>query len=292
MSDMGPERDTPMKTISRLLAAAGFALAAATGPVLAAGEEHDAKDVDFSFEGPFGTYDRAQLQRGYQVYTEVCKACHGLKHLSYRNLGEAGGPEFPEAQVKAFAAAVEVPAPPNEEGATHDADGYRLMRPGKPSDRFVSPFPNEIAARYANNGALPPDLSLMAKARAGFHGTFNQLLNGAGGPEYIYSILTGYEEPPAEAAENAPEGLYYNSHFPGNWIAMVQPLTDDAVEYADGTTASLDQMAQDVSAFLMWAAEPKLEQRKRIGFQVLMYLIVLSGLLYFAKKKVWRDVDH
>lgn len=282
-----------MKTISRLLAAAGFALGiAVAGPAFAAGKVKEAKDVDFSFEGPFGTFDRAQLQRGYQVYKQVCASCHGLKLLSYRNLGDDGGPGFPEAQIKAFAAEVSVPDEPNAEGETHDADGQRLTRPGKPSDRFVSPFANDNAARYANNGALPPDLSLMAKARAGFHGTFNQLFNGPGGAEYIYSILVGYQDPPAEKAEKAPEGLEYNPYFPGEWIAMLPPLSEGAVDYADGTEASVDQMAKDVSAFLMWAAEPKLEQRKRIGFQVIIYLLVLSGLLYFAKKRVWAKVDH
>ena len=282
-----------MKTISRLLAAAGCALGiAAAGPALAAGEVREAKAVDFSFEGPFGTFDRAQLQRGYQVYKEVCAACHGLKYVAYRNLGDPGGPEFPASQVKAFAAEAEVPADPNEEGETHDEDGARIVRPGKPSDQFVDPFPNDNAARFANNGALPPDLSLIAKARAGYHGTLNQFLEGLGGAEYIYSLLTGYEDPPANEAADAPEGLQYNPYFPGNWIAMLAPLSDDQVEYADGTPATVDQMSKDVSAFLMWAAEPKLEQRKRTGFQVLIYLIVLSVLLYFAKKKVWARVDH
>lgn len=282
-----------MKTISRLLAAAGFTLGAmAATPVLAAGGVHEAKSVDFSFEGPFGTFDRAQLQRGFQVYQEVCKACHSLDYVSYRNLGDAGGPEFPAAQVDAFAAEVEVPAEPNADGETHNEDGERLTRPGKPSDRFVGPFPNENAARAANNGALPPDLSLITKARAGYHGTFKQFLEGAGGAEYIYSILTGYEDAPAEEAEHAPEELNYNPYFSGKWIAMIQPMDEGAVEYADGTTASVDQMAKDVSAFLMWTAEPKLEERKRIGFQVLVYLIVLSGLLYFVKKKIWADVEH
>lgn len=281
-----------MKTISRLLAVAGFAVGVTAAiPVLAAGGVLEAKSVDFSFEGPFGTYDRAQLQRGFQVYQEVCKSCHGLEYVSYRNLGDAGGPEFPEAQVKAFAAEAAVPAEPNADGETHE-DGERITRPGQPSDRFVGPFPNENAARAANNGALPPDLSLMAKARAGYHGTFKQFIEGAGGAEFIYSILTGYEDPPAEEAAKAPEGLNYNPYFPGKWIAMIKPMEDDAVEYADGTKATVDQMAKDVSAFLMWTAEPKLEERKRIGFQVLIYLIVLSGLMYFVKQKVWANVKH
>lgn len=282
-----------MKTISRLLAAAGFALGVVVvTPVFGAEGVREAESVDFSFEGPFGTFDRAQLQRGFQVYQEVCKACHSLDFVYYRNLGEAGGPEFPAAQVKAFAAEVEVPADPNAEGETHDEDGERLTRPGKPRDRFVGPFPNENAARAANNGALPPDLSLIAKARAGYHGTLKQFLEGAGGAEYVYSILIGYETAPAKEAENAPEELNYNPYFAGKWIAMIKPMDEGAVDYADGTKASLEQMAKDVSAFLMWAAEPKLEERKRIGFQVLVYLIVLSGLLYFVKKKIWADVEH
>ena len=288
-----PETLKPMKTISRLLAAAGFALGAMiAGPALGAGKVKEAKSVDFSFEGPFGTFDRAQLQRGYQVFKEVCAVCHGLRHVAFRNLGDPGGPEFPESQIKAFAAEVEVPAEPTEEGETHDEDGARLTRPGRPSDKFVDPFPNENAARFANNGALPPDLSLLAKARAGYHGTLNQFLEGAGGAEYIYSILTGYEDPPAEEAANAPEGLEYNPYYPGKWIGMLAPLSDDQVEYADGTRATVSQMSQDVSAFLMWTAEPKLEERKRTGFQVLIYLIVLSVLLYFVKKKVWAKVEH
>ena len=282
-----------MKTTSRVIAAAGIALAAVyAAPVLAAGKQEEAKKVDFSFEGPFGTFDRAQLQRGYQVYEQVCKACHSLNLLAYRNLGDAGGPEFSEGQVKAIAASVEVPADPNEDGATHDDDGSRLVRPGKPSDKFAAPFPNEIAARAANNGALPTDLSLITKARSGYHGTVKQFLEGVGGPEYVYSILTGYQEPPAKEAKDAPEGLYYNPYFAGHWIAMVQPMEDDAVEYSDGTPATLDQMSKDVSAFLMWAAEPKMEERKRLGFQVLIYLLVLTGMLYFVKKKVWAGVKH
>lgn len=280
----GTGRPMTMKTLKTLTAAAGLALAAAfiAAPALAAGEE-DAHDVDFSFEGPFGTFDRAQLQRGYQVYAEVCATCHSLEYLSYRNLGDPGGPELSEEQVKAIAALATVEDGPN-------GDGDMFERPGKPSDRFVSPFANPEQARAANGGALPPDLSLLAKARTGFHGTWNQFINGLGGPEFIVAVLTGYEEPPEDAEEQP--GLSYNTGFPGSWIAMPQPLYDDQVEYADGTTASVGQMSQDVAAFLMWAAEPKLEERKRLGFQVLLYLIVLTGLLYFVKRKIWVNVDH
>jgi ubiquinol-cytochrome c reductase cytochrome b/c1 subunit len=279
----GTGRPMTMKNLKTLAAAAGLILAAfIAAPALAAGEE-DAHDVDFSFEGPFGTFDRAQLQRGYQVYTEVCATCHSLEYLSYRNLGDPGGPEFSEEQVKAIAALATVEDGPNE-------DGDMFERPGKPSDRFVSPFANPEQARAANGGALPPDMSLLAKARTGFHGTWNQFINGLGGPEYIVAVLTGYEEPPEDAAEQS--GLNYNPGFPGSWIAMPQPLFDDQVEYSDGTTASIGQMSQDVAAFLMWTAEPKLEERKRLGFQVLLYLIVLSGLLYFVKRKIWANVEH
>jgi len=275
-----------MKTLSKLIAAAGIAVIAAAGPVMAAGDVKPAKDVDFSFEGPFGTFDRGQLQRGYQVFTEVCASCHSMDLLAYRNLGDPGGPEFPEAQVKAFAASVEVADGPNDEGEMFE-------RPGIPADRIQAPFANEKAARAANDGAYPPDLTLMAKARAGYHGIITQLIKGSGGPEYIYSVLTGYQEPDAHAAEDAPEGKSYNPYFEaGPWISMAPPLSDDQVEYSDGTAATADQMAKDVSAFLMWAAEPKMEDRKSLGLRVLIFLLILGFLVYLTKKKIWRDVEH
>ncbi len=278
-------RKFTMTTLKQLTAAAGFVLAAlCISPVLAAGDTHEAKDVDFSFEGPFGNFDRGELQRGFQVFIEVCGQCHSMNYLNYRNLAEEGGPEFPEDQVKAIAAEFMVMDGP-------DAEGEMFERPAKPSDFFVAPFPNVEAARASNGGAYPPDLSLLAKARAGYHGTWNQFINGAGGAEFIYSVLTGYEEEAPDDGEDHG-ALAYNPYFPGSWIAMPQPLFEDMVEYADGTTASVEQMSRDVSAFLMWAAEPKLEARKRIGFQVIIYLIVLSGLLYFVKRKIWANVDH
>lgn len=242
----------------------------AAGDVKAAGDAPAIEAQSWSFNGVFGTFDRASVQRGFQVYKEVCSSCHSLKFLSYRNLSEPGGPEFPEAQVKVIAADVEVQDGPNEDGDMFD-------RPGRPSDRFVSPFPNENAARSANAGALPPDLSVIAKARA--HG-----------PDYLYALLTGYKDAPA--GMEVAEGMSYNAAFPGHQIAMAAPLSEDSVEYGDGTKATVPQMAKDVSQFLMWAAEPKLEERKRIGFQVMIYLIILAGLLYFTTKKLWSRIEH
>jgi cytochrome c1 len=253
---------------------AGFAAALLLGvtlavsPVEAAGEGPKAQS--WSFSAPFGTFDRGQLQRGFKVYKEVCAGCHGLRLLHFRNLGEPGGPEFGEAEVKALAAEAEVQDGPNGEGEMFD-------RPGKPSDAFVSPFPNENAARAANNGAYPPDLSVMAKARTG-------------GPDYIYALMTGYKEPPGDM--KMVEGMSYNTIFPGNQIAMAAPLDDEAVEYSDGTAPTLVNYAKDVSAFLMWAAEPKLEERHKLGFSFMIYLIILAGLLYFVKRRIWRGLKH
>jgi cytochrome c1 len=243
---------------------------------------HHPKDTEFSFEGPFGTFDRAALQRGFQVYKEVCSVCHGLNLVAFHNLSEPGGPEFSEAQIKALAASFQVPksAEDDEQGRTHDDSGQRIMRAGVPADYFPWKFENEKAARAANNGSLPPDLSVMAKAREG-------------GPAYIYSILTGYGTAPAN--EPMGENMNYNPYFPGHQIAMPPPLTDGVVTYADGTKASVDQMAHDVATFLMWTAEPKMEERKRIGFGVMFFLIALSTLLYLTTyRKVWHgkhDVD-
>ena len=244
-----------------------------------------AKGINFSFEGPFGKFDRAQLQRGYKVFKEVCSNCHSMKLLAFRNLSDKGGPGFTEEQVKALAATFKVPADPNSSGDIVD-------RPGLPSDRFPSPYAN-IEAAAAANGAVPPDLSLMTKAREGWHGTFNQLWNGIGGPQYVYSLLTGYEEPSAEIAKDKPEGKYFNPYFQsGHWISMPPPLADGLVTYDDGAPNTADDMAKDVSAFLAWTAEPKMEERKQTGFMVLIYLAVLAGLMYFVKKKTWAKVEH
>ena len=220
---------------------------------------------NWSFEGVFGTFDRASLQRGYQVYQEVCSGCHSVQHLSYRNLSEEGGPEFSSEEAKAIASQFEVTDGPNE-------DGEMFVRPGRLSDKFVSPFPNVKAAAAANGGAYPPDMSVLAKARKG-------------GADYIYSLLLGYEEAPA--GYELDDGVYYNKYMPGNKIMMAEPLSDGIVEYIDGTEASKAQMAKDVTTFLVWAAEPHLEARHKMGIKVFFYLIVLLTLVYLSKQKVW-----
>lgn len=220
---------------------------------------------DWSFSGIFGAFDRAELQRGLQVYREVCAGCHSLKYVSYRNLEALG---YNEDEIKAFAAEALV-----EDGP--DDDGEMFERPGIPADYFPSPFPNAKAAAAANGGAIPPDLSLMAKARIG-------------GPNYLYAILTGYGDPPA--GFDLMEGLSYNAYFPGHQIAMAPPLFEDGVEFADGTPATVDQQAHDVTTFLMWAAEPKMEERKQTGIKVILFLIVFTALLYAVKRKVWADL--
>jgi len=242
------------------------ALAAAySGSALAAGDGPPLPQREWSFDGPFGTYDRAALQRGLQVYREVCAGCHSLKYVAFRNLADLG---YDEDERKAIAAEYTVTDGPNE-------DGEMFERAGRPSDYFPSPFPNAKAAAASNGGAVPPDLSLMAKARAG-------------GANYTHALLTGYDEPPADF--DLAEGTNYNTYFPGYQIAMAAPLFEDGVEYADGTPATVDQMASDVSHFMMWAAEPKLEDRKGMGLKVLLFLIVFTGVLYAAKRKVWADV--
>jgi ubiquinol-cytochrome c reductase cytochrome c1 subunit len=275
-----------MSRMTPLLASGLLALLAAAAPAFAAEGKLPAKDIAFSFEGPFGTFDRAQVQRGFQVYKEVCAACHSMDLMRYRNLGEPGGPEFPPEQVKAIAAEFKVTDGP-------DGAGNMFERPALPSDPFVKPFPNDNAARAANGGALPTDLSLITKSRAGWSGSLltlytTQLIKGMGGPEYVYSVLTGYQDPPPQLAAEAPEGKFYNPYFEGgHWIGMPPPLTEGGVTYADGTKATVDQMAQDVSAFLAWAGEPKMEERKRIGFLVMVYLAVFALLLYLVKRRIW-----
>lgn len=271
-----------LKTLS--IAAAALGLMA--GMALAAEGQAPAKDVAFSFEGPFGTFNRLQLQHGYKVYKEVCANCHSMNFLSFRNLAEGG--ILNEEEVKALAATFTVQDGPNDQGEMFD-------RAGVPSDRFPSPFANEQAARNSNGGALPPDLSLITKSRPGWYGTFNQLINGIGGAEYVYSVLTGYEEPSPELAKEQPEGKYYNPYFvAGHWIGMppAGTLSPGSVTYDDkpeGYETSVDEMAQDVSAFLAWTAEPKMEDRKSTGFMVMIYLAVLALLLYLVKKRIWTD---
>ena len=225
--------------------------------------------TDWSFKGLFGKFDRGALQRGYQVYTEVCSSCHSMKYLSYRNLAEKGGPEFTEAQVKAIAASFEVKDGPN-------ADGEMFERPGKLSDKFLMPYANEKEAQAANGGAYPPDMSVLAKARSG-------------GADYLYSVLLGYEDPPSGITLD--DGVYYNKYIYGNNIKMAKPLDDDLVEYSDGTIASEEQLAKDVVTFLVWAAEPHLETRHRMGFKVIVYLIILTVLVYFSMKKIWSRIE-
>ena len=219
----------------------------------------------WSFEGIFGTFDRASLQRGYQVYQEVCSGCHSVQHLSYRNLSEKGGPEFSTEEAKAIAAQFEVEDGPN-------SDGEMFMRPGRLSDKFVKPYPNVEASTAANDGAYPPDMSVLAKARAG-------------GADYIYSLLLGYEEAPT--GFELDDGVYYNKYMPGNKIKMSAPLSDGLVEYSDGTPSTTAQMAKDVTTFLVWVAEPHLESQHRMGFKSIIYLIILFTLVYMSKQKVW-----
>ncbi|HUQ38389.1 MAG TPA: cytochrome c1 [Aestuariivirga sp.] len=268
-----------LKTL--VIAASGFLLLA--GAASAAEGQKDAKAISYSFEGPFGTFDKGQLQRGYKVYKEVCSSCHSMRLVSFRNLNEHGGPGFSAEQVKALAATFTVNDGPGNDGEMFD-------RPGLPSDRFPSPFANPQAAAAANGGAVPPDLSLITKFRPGWYGTFNQLLNGIGGPQYVYSVLTGYEAPTAEIQAEMPEGKHYNPYFAnGHFISMAAPLVDGQVTFDDGAPNTVDAMARDVSAFLAWTAEPKMEERKSLGFMVLIYLAILALLLYFVKKKIWAD---
>jgi len=239
----------------------------AAAPAHAAGGDIAIPDRKFSFDGIFGTYDRASAQRGFQVYKEVCAACHGMRLVAYRNLSELG---LTQAQVEAIAAQFQITDGPNDEGQMFE-------RPGRPSDRFRRPFPNEAAAAAANNGKAPPDLSVMAKARAG-------------GADYLFALLTGYEDPPPGFV--LADGAHYNKFYPGHAIAMGATLNPDQVEYADGTKATVEQMAHDVSTFLQWAAEPELEQRRALGVKIIIFLTILAGLTYAVKRKIWADVKH
>ena len=226
-------------------------------------------EVDWSFRGITGKFDRSSLQRGYQVYTEVCASCHSMNLVSYRNLGEPGGPEFSVDQVKAIAANFEVEDGPN-------ADGDMFTRPGRPSDKFVSPYPNVQAATAANGGAYPPDMSVLVKARKG-------------GSDYIYSVLMGYEDPPV--GFELEDGVYYNKYMDGKKIKMSNPLSEDIVIYADGTKATEAQMAKDVTTFLTWTAEPHLETRHKMGVKVIIFLTIFSLLVYLSMKRIWSRID-
>jgi len=225
--------------------------------------------VDWSFKSFFGKFDRASLQRGYQVYNEVCASCHSIKYLSYRNLAEKGGPEFSEDEAKAIASNFEVIDGP-------DSTGEMFTRPARLSDKLVNPYRNEEEAKSVNGGAYPPDMSVLVKARSG-------------GADYIYSLLLGYEDPPGDV--KLDDGVYYNKYMYGNKIKMAAPLSDGLIEYSDGTKATKEQMAKDVVSFLMWTAEPHLEQRHKLGFRVIIYLIIISILVYFSMKKIWSRIE-
>jgi ubiquinol-cytochrome c reductase cytochrome c1 subunit len=265
-----------MRSIFRL----GLSFALLAGSVCAAAgqstEEAEApKSLSWSFDGVFGTYDKASLQRGFQVYKEVCSACHSLNLVAFHALAEPGGPNFTDAEMKAIAASYKVPAEPNDKGDIFDANGNRLTRPGTPADHFPPPFANEQAARAANNGALPPDQSVLVKARQG-------------GPDYVYSICTGYGRTTPRGFKVMP-GKYYDPYFSGWNISMPPPLQDNSVTYSDGTKATIDQECRDVVTFLSWASEPTLDERHHLGFEVIVFLILISGLLYLSYRTVWRD---
>jgi len=233
--------------------------------VFAEEEKINLIETNWSFNGLFGTFDRASLQRGYQVYREVCSGCHSVQHLSYRNLSEKGGPEFSIEEAKIIASQFEVEDGPNN-------DGEMFMRPGRLSDKFVKPYPNVEASTSANDGAYPPDMSVLAKARAG-------------GADYIYSLLLGYGETPT--GFELDDGVYYNKYMPGKKIKMSEPISDGIVEYSDGTNPTKEQISKDITAFLVWASEPHLEEQHKMGFKVIIYLILLITLVYMSKQKVW-----
>jgi ubiquinol-cytochrome c reductase cytochrome c1 subunit len=262
-------------------AALGLALMAGplfAGQASAATLQEEPLDVHWSFEGPFGKFDKEQVQRGYKVYREVCSACHSMKLLYFRNLGQKGGPfydpKYPNPNnnpyVKSLAHDIQV--------KDIDQDtGDPISRPATPADAFPSPFPNEPAARASNGGSLPPDLSVMAKARDG-------------GPAYIYSLLTGFK--PAPHNMTIPPGKYFDPYMPGEMIAMPPPLADGKVTFDDGKPSTVKEEALDVAAFLAWAAEPKMEERKAFGLGAMIYLLIFSGLLWFSYKKIWKNVAH
>jgi ubiquinol-cytochrome c reductase cytochrome c1 subunit len=242
----------------------GAALLAA--PARAADATPPLPSINWSFAGLFGTFDRASAQRGFQIYNQVCSACHSLKQAYYRDLAGIG---FSEADIKTIAASHQVP--------TLDENGQPAERPALPSDHFRAPYPNDLAGRAANGGALPPDLSVITKAREG-------------GPDYVYGILTGYRNPPV--GFNLTPGKYYSMFFPGHQISMPQMLHDDTVTYIDGTKATADQEARDVVTFLSYIANPELEVRHRLGVQVVLFLLLLTGLTYTVKRKLWAGVHH
>lgn len=253
------------RNLFRSLAVVGLISSLSFGAPAQAHEPHSPPG-GWPHQGAFGTYDRAALQRGFQVYKQVCSTCHALRYLSYRDLADLG---FNEAEVKAIAAEYQVNDGPNDQGEMY-------QRPGRPSDDFVRPYPNDNAARAANGGALPPNLSLIIKAREGHE-------------DYVYSILTGYGLQP-EPGETMGVGMNYNPYFPGHQIAMPQPLNENSVTYADGTKATVEQEARDVVQFLAWASEPKMEDRKQTGLRVILFLVVFAALMYGVKRSIWKDM--
>ncbi|WP_316160500.1 cytochrome c1 [Bradyrhizobium sp. SZCCHNRI20481] len=274
----------PMVSTAIALVAAVSLLAGSMGDARASEGQENPPSASWSFAGPFGTFDRGAVQRGLKVYKEVCSNCHSLQYVAFRNLAEPGGPGYSAAQAAAFAAEYKIKDGPNDAGDMFE-------RPGRPADYFPSPFPNEQAARAANGGAAPPDLSLMAKARSYKRGFpwflidfFTQFQEQ--GPNYINALLQGYEETPPHGV-TIPEGSYYNKYFPGHAIKMPPPLSDGQVTFDDGSPATVKQYAHDVATFLMWTAEPHMEARKRLGYQVFIFLIIFAGLMYFTKKRVW-----
>jgi ubiquinol-cytochrome c reductase cytochrome c1 subunit len=283
-------------TLLDRLSAAAFALGLLSGPVFAAGAADVPPRNDWTFAGMVGHYDQTQLQRGFKVYREVCSACHSMSKVPFRTLESPSGPNFSAAQVEALAAQYQVRAGPNDQGEYFE-------RPGRPADRIPPPFPNRQAAEAANGGAYPPDFSVIAKART-FERGFPWFVFDAlpflsyteQGPDYIAALLQGYEENPPAGVE-VPPGKYFNRYFPGHIISMPNVLSDGLVEYPKGPDGrpqvpeTAAQYSKDVTAFLMWAAEPHLEQRKRMGFQVMAFLLLLGGLLYFTKKRIWSRIE-
>ncbi len=254
-----------MKKSSLFIAVSLVAMTAAGYAMAAGGEQKHNKQQHWHFDGMFGRVDEQAAQRGFQVYKEVCSACHGLKRVAFRNLTEIG---FSTAEVKALAAGYQIKDGPNDEGDMFD-------RAGIPSDYFPSPYANDNAAKAAQNGAVPPDLSLIVKARPD-------------GANYLFSLLTGYETAPAEV--HLASGQHYNPYFPGHVLSMPAPLSDGQIEYSDGTKASVEQMAKDVTVFLQWAAEPEMQERKQMGLKVLLFLAVFTAFAYIAKRNIWRKL--
>jgi ubiquinol-cytochrome c reductase cytochrome c1 subunit len=245
-----------------------LAIALLVAPAIAMANSGGAhpEQLEWSFDGVLGKFDKPSVQRGLQVYKEVCAACHGLKRVPFRRLTDIG---FSEAEVKAFAAEYQIHDGPNDDGEMFD-------RPGRPSDKFPAPYPNDNAARASNNGGLPPDLSLMIKARPD-------------GANYVHALLTGYGHEAPEGV-SVPEGAYYNPYFAGGIIKMPAPISDEQVTYQDGTAASKEQISRDIVNFLQWAAEPEMEARKRMGIKVMLFLAVMTGVFYVAKKRIWSDL--